>query len=64
LHPGAASININKSILKMYFKDLLPSLATPGDDGNYAETAAADLSLMQVIYALMFFRSMFMNEFM
>ncbi|ESW33082.1 hypothetical protein PHAVU_001G041900 [Phaseolus vulgaris] len=49
LHPGAASININKSILKMYFKDLLPSLATPGDDGNYAETAAADLSLMQAI---------------
>ncbi|KAK7377123.1 hypothetical protein VNO80_02543 [Phaseolus coccineus] len=49
LHPGAASININKSIWKMYLKDLLPLLATPGDDGNYAQTAATDLSLMQAI---------------
>ncbi|KAG4953765.1 hypothetical protein JHK82_039387 [Glycine max] len=47
LHPGAASININKSIWKMYFKELLPLLATSGDDGNYAQTAANDLSLLQ-----------------
>jgi len=33
----------------MYFQDLLPLLATSGDDGNYAQTAAADLSLLQVI---------------
>ncbi|QCD99226.1 chorismate mutase [Vigna unguiculata] len=49
LHPGPASININKSIWKMYFQDLLPLLATSGDDGNYAQTAAADLSLLQAI---------------
>lgn len=48
----------------MYLRDLLPLLATSGDDGNYAQTAAADLSLLQVIFALMLFRSMFMNEFM
>ncbi|XP_047166323.1 chorismate mutase 2 isoform X1 [Vigna umbellata] len=49
LHPGAASININKSVWKMYLRDLLPLLATSGDDGNYAQTAAADLSLLQAI---------------
>ncbi|KAL2317979.1 hypothetical protein Fmac_031855 [Flemingia macrophylla] len=49
LHPGAASININKSIWKMYFQELLPLLATSGDDGNYAQTAASDLSLLQAI---------------
>ncbi|RDX85189.1 Chorismate mutase 2 [Mucuna pruriens] len=49
LHPGAASININKSIWKMYFQEFLPLLATSGDDGNYAQTAATDLSLLQAI---------------
>ncbi|KAH1119604.1 hypothetical protein GLYMA_17G222700v4 [Glycine max] len=49
LHPGAASININKSIWKMYFQELLPLVATSGDDGNYAQTAANDLSLLQAI---------------
>ncbi|TKY58048.1 Chorismate mutase 2 [Spatholobus suberectus] len=49
LHPGAASIDINKSIWKMYFQELLPLLATSGDDGNYAQTAASDLSLLQAI---------------
>jgi len=33
----------------MYLQDLLPLLVTSGDDGNYAQTAPADLSLMQVI---------------
>lgn len=49
LHPRAASININKSIWNMYFQELLPLLATSGDDGNYAQTAASDLSLLQAI---------------
>ncbi|XP_027332760.1 chorismate mutase 2 isoform X2 [Abrus precatorius] len=49
LHFGAASININKSIWKMYFQELLPLLVTAGDDGNYAQTAASDLSLLQAI---------------
>ncbi|KAK7320644.1 hypothetical protein VNO77_30305 [Canavalia gladiata] len=49
LHPGAASLNINKSIWKMYFQELLPLLVTSGDDGNYAQTAASDLSLLQAI---------------
>jgi len=37
----------------MYLQDLLPLLANSGDDGNYAQTAATDLSLLQVMYALM-----------
>ncbi|KAK2452838.1 chorismate mutase [Trifolium repens] len=49
LHPGAASININKSIWKIYFQDLLPLFVSSGDDGNYAQTAASDLSLLQAI---------------
>ncbi|XP_061354339.1 chorismate mutase 2-like isoform X2 [Gastrolobium bilobum] len=49
LHPGASSININKSIWKMYFHELLPLFVTSGDDGNYAQTAASDLSLLQAI---------------
>ncbi|KAK4274494.1 hypothetical protein QN277_017703 [Acacia crassicarpa] len=49
LHPGAASVNINKSIWALYFQQLLPLLVASGDDGNYAQTAAADLSLLQAI---------------
>ncbi|KAL4307683.1 hypothetical protein HN51_042068 [Arachis hypogaea] len=49
LHPKAASININKSIWKIYFDELLPSFVASGDDGNYAQTAASDLSLLQAI---------------
>ncbi|KAI9106645.1 hypothetical protein K1719_022173 [Acacia pycnantha] len=49
LHPEAASININKSIWKMYLEELLPKFVAPGDDGNYAQTAACDLSLLQAI---------------
>ncbi|KAK7301777.1 hypothetical protein RJT34_12652 [Clitoria ternatea] len=41
LHPGAISININKSIWNY--------AQTAGDDGNYAQTAASDLSLLQAI---------------
>ncbi|XP_054798301.1 chorismate mutase 2 isoform X1 [Prosopis cineraria] len=49
LHPAAALININKSIWKMYFDELLPKLVASGDDGNYAQTAACDLSSLQAI---------------
>ncbi|KAJ1381465.1 Chorismate mutase, AroQ class, eukaryotic type [Sesbania bispinosa] len=49
LHPGAASININKSIWKLYFHEMLPLFVDSGDDGNYAQTAAGDLTLLQAI---------------
>ncbi|KAI4316401.1 hypothetical protein L6164_024384 [Bauhinia variegata] len=49
LHPKAALVNINKSIWKMYFDELLPLFATSGDNGNYAQTAASDLLLLQAI---------------
>lgn len=52
LHSGAASININKSLWKIYFDDLLPLFVASGDDGNYAQTAASDLSLLQVKFSL------------
>ena len=65
MHPGAASININKSLWKMYFHDLLPLFVASGDDGNYAQTAASDLSLLQVKISLKnYFRNMFMDEYM
>ena len=32
----------------MYFKKLLQLFAAPGDDGNYASTAASDLVCLQV----------------
>ncbi|CAJ1947484.1 unnamed protein product [Sphenostylis stenocarpa] len=33
----------------MYLHELLPLLATSGDDGNYAQTETSDLSLLQAI---------------
>ncbi|KAK7352641.1 hypothetical protein VNO80_18065 [Phaseolus coccineus] len=49
LHPAAALININQDIWKLYFNELLPMFVASGDDGNYAQTAAADLTLLQAI---------------
>ncbi|KAF7817304.1 chorismate mutase 2 isoform X1 [Senna tora] len=49
LHPEAALVNINKSIWKVYFDEMLPLFVASGDDGNYAQTAASDLSLLQAI---------------
>lgn len=49
LHPPAASININTKIWDVYFKNLLPSLAAPGDDGTYASTASSDINCLQAI---------------
>lgn len=49
LHAAAASININKNIRKVYFHEMLPLFVAFGDDGNYAQTAASDLSILQAI---------------
>lgn len=49
LHPVSASVNINKSIWKFYFEEFLPLFVAPGDDGNYAQTAASDLQCLQAI---------------
>ncbi|KAK2973442.1 hypothetical protein RJ640_007943, partial [Escallonia rubra] len=40
LHPCADSININKKVWDMYFRDLLPRLIKSGDDGNCGSSAA------------------------
>lgn len=49
LHSGGASININKAIWDMYLNQLLPLFVVAGDDGNYASTAASDLSCLQAL---------------
>ncbi|XVE97336.1 hypothetical protein REPUB_Repub03eG0010900 [Reevesia pubescens] len=49
LHPAAMFVNINKIIWDMYFNKLLPLFITPGDDGNYASTAARDLECLQAL---------------
>ncbi|XP_059658246.1 chorismate mutase 2 isoform X2 [Cornus florida] len=49
LHPAGASVNINKTIWDMYFKQLLPLFAAEGDDGNYVPTAASDLQCLQAL---------------
>ncbi|CAG7859919.1 hypothetical protein HID58_031795 [Brassica napus] len=47
LHFAADSININKKIWNMYFRDLLPRLVRKGDDGNYGSTAVCDAICLQ-----------------
>ncbi|OWM64552.1 chorismate mutase 1, chloroplastic [Punica granatum] len=49
LHPFADSININKQVWHMYFKDLLPRLVRQGDDGNYGSTAVCDTICLQAL---------------
>ncbi|XP_014498638.1 chorismate mutase 2 isoform X2 [Vigna radiata var. radiata] len=49
LQGAGASININKEIWELYFNELLPKFVKCGDDGNYAQTAFADLTLLQAI---------------
>ncbi|XP_039050946.1 chorismate mutase 2-like isoform X3 [Hibiscus syriacus] len=49
LNPAAMSININKAIWDIYFNKLLPLFVAPGDDGNYASTAARDLECLQAL---------------
>ncbi|KAL8210993.1 hypothetical protein R6Q57_005430 [Mikania cordata] len=48
LHSCANSINLNKLIWSMYFKEFLPRLAKKGDDGNYGSTATCDTICLQV----------------
>ncbi|CAJ2648065.1 unnamed protein product [Trifolium pratense] len=49
LHHCAHSININPMIWNMYFKDLLPRLVKPGDDGNYGSAAVCDTLCLQAL---------------
>ncbi|KAI3722428.1 hypothetical protein L2E82_33466 [Cichorium intybus] len=49
LHPSADSININRKIWDMYFKDLLPRLVKKGNDGNCGSTATCDTICLQIL---------------
>ncbi|ERN18694.1 hypothetical protein AMTR_s00065p00207880 [Amborella trichopoda] len=49
LHPAAASININDTIWKMYYDELLPRFAAEGDDGNYGSAALCDALSLQAL---------------
>ncbi|KAG0466971.1 hypothetical protein HPP92_018551 [Vanilla planifolia] len=49
LYPPAASVNVSKVIWDAYFNELLPMFIKDGDDGNYQQTAAADLSCLQAL---------------
>ncbi|KAJ4951819.1 hypothetical protein NE237_028651 [Protea cynaroides] len=49
LHPVGATININETIWKMYFGQLLPLFVAEGDDGNYGSTAVCDLNCLQAL---------------
>ncbi|KAK8980347.1 hypothetical protein V6N11_061558 [Hibiscus sabdariffa] len=49
LHPAGRSVNLNKIIWDVYFNKLLPLFVAPGDDGNYASTAAHDLECLQAL---------------
>ncbi|KAK8645248.1 hypothetical protein V6N13_119091 [Hibiscus sabdariffa] len=49
LHPAGMSVNLNKIIWDVYFNKLLPLFVAPGDDGNYASTAAHDLECLQAL---------------
>ncbi|KFK25367.1 hypothetical protein AALP_AA8G104300 [Arabis alpina] len=49
LYTKALSVNINKRIWDVYFKELLPLFVKPGDDGNYPLTAASDFACLQAL---------------
>ncbi|KAK9741112.1 hypothetical protein RND81_03G082600 [Saponaria officinalis] len=49
LHPVADSININKQIWDLYFKDILPRLVKHGDDGNCGSAAICDTICLQTL---------------
>ncbi|GMY13790.1 putative chorismate mutase [Fagus crenata] len=49
LHPFADSININKKVWDMYFRDLIPRLVEEGDDGNCGSTAVCDTMCLQAL---------------
>ncbi|CAI9109768.1 OLC1v1009663C1 [Oldenlandia corymbosa var. corymbosa] len=49
LHAAGDSININRKIWDMYFRDLLPRLVKEGDDGNYGSAAVCDTICLQAL---------------
>ncbi|KDP27193.1 hypothetical protein JCGZ_19892 [Jatropha curcas] len=49
LHPIADSININKKVWDLYFRDVLPRLVKDGNDGNCGSTAVCDTICLQVL---------------
>ncbi|KAG5226967.1 chorismate mutase [Salix suchowensis] len=49
LHPIADSINVNKTVWYMYFKELIPRLVKEGDDGNCGSTAVCDTICLQAL---------------
>ncbi|XP_030952250.1 chorismate mutase 1, chloroplastic isoform X2 [Quercus lobata] len=49
LHPFADSININKKVWDMYFRDLISRLVKKGDDGNCGSTAVCDTMCLQAL---------------
>lgn len=49
LHRAANSININRQVWDMYFKNLLPRLVKQGGDGNYGSSATCDTICLQVL---------------
>ncbi|XP_020219437.1 chorismate mutase 3, chloroplastic [Cajanus cajan] len=49
LHHCADSININKKIWSMYFKDLLPRLVKVGNSGNLGSVAVCDTLCLQAL---------------
>ncbi|OAY60275.1 chorismate mutase 1, chloroplastic [Manihot esculenta] len=49
LHPVADTININKRVWDMYFRDLLPRLVKDGNDGNAGSAAVCDTICLQVL---------------
>ncbi|GLT56548.1 hypothetical protein SLA2020_295830 [Shorea laevis] len=49
LHPCADSININKRVWDMYFRDLIPRLVKQGNDGNCGSTAVCDTMCLQTL---------------
>ncbi|AES96926.2 chorismate mutase 3, chloroplastic isoform X2 [Medicago truncatula] len=49
LHHCANSINLNKMIWNMYFKELLPRLVKAGDDGNSGSAAVCDTLCLQAL---------------
>ncbi|KAM3760076.1 hypothetical protein ACB098_01G167100 [Castanea mollissima] len=49
LHPFADSVNINKKVWDMYFRDLISRLVDEGDDGNCGSTAVCDTMCLQAL---------------
>ncbi|XP_058184842.1 chorismate mutase 1, chloroplastic [Rhododendron vialii] len=49
LHPIADSININKEVWNVYFRDVLPRLVKEGDDGNCGSAAVCDTICLQAL---------------